>query len=199
MNNEIEIKVIDIFESQTKQGIFNVILEEIETPKRHLPIIVGEKEAVAISTGLHKTPMKRPLTQDLMISCFDFAKIELSKVVIYKMDIGVYFSYIYLKLDDQSIKIDARSSDSIALALRKSAPIYILEDILSQEAIQEILQTNKSSKDKFVDDITGTPEFLERERSTNLKNLKRRLKQAILEENYELASLLRDQIKELNK
>lgn len=191
-NKEVEIKVKKVFESHTKPGVFGVILEEVDQPNRQIPIIIGEKEAHAVYSAINKVSNTRPLTQDIMISCFDFAKIDLLKAVIYKMDVGVYYSYIYLKKEDEFTRIDSRTSDALSLALRVKAPIYIIEEVLNKECIEEVIKEDTMLA--FTDKIEKEAELKKNE----VKNLQKKLEQAIDAEDYELASILRDRIAELD-
>ena len=185
MNLEIELRVKEIFESQNTAGAFTLLLENKENTKQLIPVIIGEKETHAIYCSLNDIKNSRPLTHDLMTSCFSFTETKLIKVLIYKVTGGVYYSYIYLKHNEQFTRIDARTSDAIALALRLTAPIYILKDILESESIQIVMDSEETD----MDTIPLAP--------TSISELQKKLDKAIQQENYELASVLRDQIAEI--
>lgn len=192
MEKEIELNIKQVFESQTKPGIFGVILEEKGVHNRQIPLVIGEKEAHAIYCAINKITPTRPLTHDLMVSCCDFAHIEILKVLVYKMDVGIYYSYIYIKHEDEFTRIDARTSDALALALRTDAPVYILEELLERECVEQV--TKK-------DDLFALTKELEDEQAQldiDKNKLKKQLKDAIEKEDYELASILRDRIAELD-
>ena len=186
MNTEVELNVLGIYESHTESGAYVMLLEEIsEENSRKLPVVIGEAEALSIQTTINKVATGRPHTHDLMVSCFDFLQGELLKSVIYKVDTGVYYSYLYLKKEDEFTRIDARTSDAVALALKLKAPIYVNKEILVNESIEAI--------------ITEPPAVrtVETSEPANKERLEKELDLAIKEENYELASILRDRIAEL--
>lgn len=192
MDKEIELNVKQVFESQTKPGIFGVILEDKNTPPKQIPLVIGEKEAHAIYCAINKILPTRPLTHDLMVSCFDFANLDILKILIYKMDVGVYYSYIYIKHEDEFTRIDSRTSDAIALALRTNSPIFILEDLLNRECVEQVVRN---------DDLSTLTKELEEEleqHNIQKETLQKKLKEAVEKEDYELASILRDKIAELD-
>ena len=187
MSLEIELRVKEIFESQNTAGAFSLLLEEKGELKRQIPVIIGDKEAHSIFCALNNIPNLRPLTHDLMVSCFDFLEAKLTKVLIYKVSAGVYYSYIYLNQGEQFTRIDSRTSDAVALALRLDAPIYITEEILDAECVEVVMESDDSNFQPQAD-ITKEP---------NIEELQQKLNQAIQQENYEFASVLRDQIAKL--
>lgn len=191
IDKEIEIEVKKIYESHAKAGIYGLILEEVGDLKRKFPIVIGEKEALTIHNALNHIMTPRPQTQDLMVSCFDFANIELLKVLIYKVDVGVYYSYIYLKRDDEFTRIDSRTSDALALALKTDAPIYVLEDVLEKESLEDY------TKEKEFNNFTNRFENEMERKAKEKETLEQKLRQAIEKEDYELASVLRDRIAEI--
>lgn len=185
MNKKVELQVIDVTESQNQAAAYALILVEKEGT-RQIPIIIGSAEAQAAAICLKNVKTPRPLTHDLFHSCIDLLGGELLRVLIYRVIDGVFSSYIYLKQNNNIIRIDARTSDAVALALRANAPVFIYEHILDAECI-------KIGGESPADDIV---EINNMTRKVNNKTLKKALKEAIANENYELAASLRD---ELNK
>ena len=191
MDKEIELKIEKVFESQTKPGVYGILLEEMGETKRQLPLVIGEKEAHAIHCALNNIVTTRPLTHDLMIACLDFAEVEILKALIYKMDVGIYYSYIYIKAKNEYTRIDPRTSDAIALAIRAEAPIYILESILQRECVEEMTKNDNSTS--LFEQAEAEIEIRQKEKDL----LQKKLEQAIDKEDYELASVLRDRIAEI--
>lgn len=185
MNKKVELQVIDITESQNQVGAYALILNEKEG-NRQIPIIIGAAEAQATAICLKDVKTPRPLTHDLFHTCIDVLGAKLLRVLIYRVEEGVFSSYIYLKQENNIIRIDARTSDAVALALRANAPVFIYEAILAEECIKTCC---KPSNDDIVETIDMT-------QKVNDKALEKALQKAIKEENYELAACLRD---ELNK
>ena len=93
---------------------------------RQLPIIIGPAEAQATALYLKGIKTPRPLTHDLFISTLTVLGASLIRVLIYKAKDGIFYSYIYLKKDEDIIRIDSRTSDAIAMAclLYTSLPAY---------------------------------------------------------------------------
>ena len=94
---------------------------------------------------------------------------------------GVFYSYIYLKRDDEIIRIDSRTSDAIALAVRSDCPIYIYESILEKERLHLDVSETSTTEEEISE-------------PADKESLEQALEQAIKEENYELAARLRDEI-----
>lgn len=185
--NEVELKVKQVFESQSKVGAYVLLLEKLdETDKQQIPIIVGEKEAYSIYCSLNQIPNLRPLTHDLMTTCIQFLDGNLTRVVIYKVEGGIYYSHIYLNKENQFTRVDSRTSDAIALALRFDVPIFIDQEILEAENIEVVLDVDQVM-------LSDEPKPL----TPSKEDLQNQLDKAISQEDYELASVLRDQIAEL--
>ena len=104
----------------------------------------------------------------------------------YKAKEGVFYSYIYLQKEEEIIRIDCRTSDAIALAVRSDCPIYIYESILDRECIRLDDDDERPAENPDKENETSD--------STNINSLENALEQAIKDENYELAARLRDEI-----
>ena len=109
-----------------------VILQEKEG-ERVLPIWIGPAEASAIAMELAGVKFARPLTHDLLRQVILGLGAELKRVVITKVQDNTYYAALEIRRDDHVIQIDARPSDSIAIALRLGAPIYTNDGLLDSE------------------------------------------------------------------
>jgi bifunctional DNase/RNase len=108
-----------------------VLLEEVENSgKRVLPIWIGHAEATAIAMKLADVNIKRPLTHDLMKLIIEGLDSKVIKVVINDLREQTFFAQIYVERRNSLLTIDARPSDSIALALRCGAPIFVANHLL---------------------------------------------------------------------
>jgi bifunctional DNase/RNase len=126
--NIVETKVNGlILEHKTQQNI--VILRELEG-ERILPIWIGPSEAQAIRRILSEEPFPRPLTHDLMFLVVEGLKAKITRVVIADLRENTFFASVIVQRDAEVLSIDARPSDSIALALRAKAPIFVNEKLL---------------------------------------------------------------------
>lgn len=186
MDKKIELKVINIANSQAQASAFAMVLQEVDGI-RQLPVIIGSVEAQAIVLQMKEIKAPRPLTHDLFSTTLLSFNISLVEVLIYKAEDGVFFSYIYFKKDETVVRIDARTSDAVALAVRFYCPIYIYESILDRERIilgEDDDSITEGSESRAIHSI----------QEEDLETLKRKLAKAVEEENYELASILRDEI-----
>ena len=181
MDKKVELQVINITNSQAQVGAFAMLLGEVDG-ERQLPIIIGPAEAQATALYLKGVKTPRPLTHDLFITSLTILGASLIRVLIYKAKDGIFYSYIYLKKDEEIIRIDARTSDAVALAVRADCPILIYESILEKERLH--LDVSE----------TSTTEEEEISEPADKESLEQALEQAIKEENYELAARLRDEI-----
>ena len=128
----IELKVNRISYSQSQNGAYALILEEVEG-ERKLPIVIGGFEAQSIAIALDKNiEPPRPLTHDLFRNFSKTFEIKLNKVIIHKLIDGIFYSSIIFERDKIEEILDARTSDSIALALRFDAPIFTYSKILDK-------------------------------------------------------------------
>jgi bifunctional DNase/RNase len=194
---KIELKVVGLSYSQTQTGAYALILKEV-AGNRRLPIIIGGAEAQAIAIPLEKMTPSRPLTHDLFKSFLDNFDAKLEEIIIYNLVEGIFFAKLICKKGAETIEIDARSSDAVAIALRCEKPIYTFDFILGSAGI--IIDENdeeSESTDTFsVEGMTGG-EITSTASSQSIEELEEHLAAAIANEDYEKASKLRDQIEKL--
>ena len=131
---KINLDIIGLSYSQTQTGAYALVLGE-RNGKRRLPIIIGGFEAQAIAIELEKMTPSRPLTHDLFKTFATTFDIEIKEVVIYNLVEGIFFAKLICEKDGKEVEIDARTSDSIALAVRFNCPISTYEFILSSAGI----------------------------------------------------------------
>jgi bifunctional DNase/RNase len=129
---EMELNKIIIDEKRHDQII---VLKEKNSDKL-LPIVIGINEASAIKMKLSNIAPPRPLTHDLVKSIMDSLDAKLESVVIDKIEDNTFFAKLSIKDSSGQIKIiDSRPSDSIALALRSDAKIFVEEDVLKNSQV----------------------------------------------------------------
>ena len=107
-----------------------VVLLKENDGERMLPIWIGPSEASAIAMEIAGVKFKRPLTHDLFKNCLVEMGITLEKVFIHDLRDNTYYAKLFLRLGDKEIELDARPSDSIALALRLKAKIVTTDELL---------------------------------------------------------------------
>ena len=180
----IELKVNRISYSQSQNGAYALILEEIDG-KRKLPIVIGGFEAQSIAIALDKEIQPpRPLTHDLFKNLANNYNIIIKQVIIHKLVDGIFFSSIICERDKEEEIFDARTSDAIALALRFGSPIYTYDKILDKAGIILKKEIKEKKEKKFDESFKGY----------NIKQLNKKISKAIEDEDYELAAKLRDEI-----
>jgi len=198
--NKIKLNVLGISYSQTQTGAYALVLTE-EKGERRIPIIIGGFEAQSIAIQLEGLKPPRPLTHDLFHNFALTFKINLKEVIIYKLEEGVFYSQLICDREGEEVVIDARTSDAIALALRFKCPIYTTEEILSKSGIVIDLEQDKGTgqvKDEKTTQKT-TKESNQKYRDMALGELEELLNEAVKNEEYEKASLIRDEIKRRKK
>ena len=195
MDKKVELQVLNITNSQAQVGAFAMLLGEVDG-ERQLPIIIGPAEAQATALYLKGVKTPRPLTHDLFTTSLTVLGASLIRVLIYKAKDGIFYSYIYLKKDEEIIRIDARTSDAVALAVRADCPILIYESLLEQECLR--MSAEKRNRSEETEDDEESEEEHSSSAPTSL-SLEEALQQAIKDENYELAAQIRDQINSRNK
>ena len=175
---EIELKIHDMSSTLHPADAYALVLEEKEGGRK-LPIIIGHLEAQAIKVMMLKYQPPRPLTHDLFKDLTGQLGVTMTKMLIYKAKGGVFYSYLYFDKDGEELKIDARTSDAVALALRYRCPMYATEEVIESEHLHDL------GEGKFSVPIT----------SVSLQMLEEALALAVEKEDYEQASHLRDEIR----
>ena len=128
---QMEVSKIRIDERRGEQVI---VLKEREG-NRFLPIIIGISEVTAIKMKISGMQPPRPLTHDLLRETIAQLGATLQRIVITRLELNTFFAKLILQTKDGEVKeVDARPSDSIAVALRADAPIFVAEEVLNQVA-----------------------------------------------------------------
>ncbi len=130
----IEVKVQSLGLDRTNNNPV-VILQE-EQGERILPIWIGPGEASAIAMQLAEWSFSRPLTHDLLVSVLSGLGGALERVIITRVVENTYFAELIIQRNGEVISVDARPSDSIAVALRLNARIFAEEDLLEQVTVE---------------------------------------------------------------
>ena len=180
--------------SQTQSGAYALLLEHPETGVK-LPVVIGSFEAQSISMGLEKDlKPPRPLTHDLFAEFVENARYTLESVIIYKIVDGVFFSNINFvnRLLGDSITLDARTSDAVAMAVRFDAPVYTTKEVLNEAGI--LLNLDFHEEDS--DDADKEPAYAP---SKSIQELQSELDDAVKNEDFDLAIKIQEEIKSRNK
>ena len=196
----VRLNIKGISYSQTQSGAYALVLSEMEGT-RTLPIIIGAFEAQSIAIAL-ETEIRppRPLTHDLFKTFSDRYEINIKEVIIHKLVDGVFFSSLICEREGKQEVIDSRTSDAIAIAVRFKAPIYTYENILDKAGVylkaeEEMAIQKKKEPSELSFELE---EALDKEENSysrlSLKELHKQLNNAVVNENYEIAAKIRDEI-----
>jgi uncharacterized protein len=190
---KIRLNILGLSVSQTQSGAYALVLAE-EHGDRRIPIIIGPVEAQAIAIQMEGLKPPRPLTHDLIKNIALAFDIVLLEVTIHKLEEGIFFSELLCEMEGKEVRIDSRTSDAIALALRFRCPIYTTEEILKKAGI--VLEMNEEHISRPPENETGPsrPTRPAYEKYT-MADLESALSEAVQQEDYEKASLIRDEIK----
>jgi len=194
---KIRLNILGLSVSQTQSGAYALVLAE-ENGERRIPIIIGPVEAQAIAIQLEGLKPPRPLTHDLIKNIALAFNIALLEVTIYKLEEGIFYSELLCEMNGKEIKIDSRTSDAVALALRFRCPIYTTEDILKKAGIVLELEDENSPVRSFSDEEDDTSETSSYSQYS-LNELNEMLDEAVKNEDYEKASVIRDELKKRKK
>lgn len=192
--DKVKLEIIGLSYSQTQSGAYALVLSESEGGRR-LPIIIGGFEAQAIAIELENMSPSRPLTHDLFKNFATAFTINIKEVLIYDLVEGIFYAKLICEQNGEIQEVDARTSDAIALAVRFKCPIFTYENIMDSAGVKldededmdapiEVDPEKAPSAEKDEDDLS----------SLTVKELELRLDTAVENENYELASKIRDEI-----
>jgi hypothetical protein len=102
-----------------------------------LPIWIGHAEATAILLAVEGVPLKRPMTHDLLRNILETLETLVERVEITRVEEGTFYAAIILRGEESRRVVDARPSDSIALAVRTGAPIFVSDEVLADAAVPD--------------------------------------------------------------
>lgn len=191
----IEVKISDI--TLTNVG-FAIFLKPQDYPEQKVvPIFIGPLETHAITSVLDGITPPRPMTHDLIMMFIPALGAQVVKVTIDEIVDNTFYAKISLRKDEEIFLIDARPSDSIALALRAEAPIFISKKVLEEAGVSMKSNELLSGKDEFQNEELGTILNETSSPKSNLEILQEKLDKAISDEDYESAAKYRDQIKKI--
>lgn len=193
---KIKLEIVGLSYSQTQSGAYALVLSEAEGNRR-LPIIIGGFEAQAIAIELEQMVPTRPLTHDLFKNFATAFEITVQEVIIYNLVEGIFYSKLVCEQNGQTLEIDARTSDAIAIGVRFKCPVYTYESILSSAGIMldETEMEEDLVGDTFEEEDDSDSGSLE---SLSDKELNQQMNDAVANEDYELASRIRDELNRRN-
>jgi len=189
---KVRLEIVGLSYSQTQSGAYALVLGE-SAGSRRLPIIIGGFEAQAIAIELEKMTPTRPLTHDLFKAFAKTFNVDVTEILIYNLVEGIFYAKLICSDGSKDVEIDARTSDAIALAVRFNCPIFTYEFILKSSGIvldDESLPTLEQISAPLEEIMNSESEY----QSKSTEELKNLLQSALDNEQYELASKIRDEI-----
>lgn len=202
MTSRIRLKVLGISYSQIQSGAYALILAQVGGPYR-IPVVIGAAEAQSIALRMESITPPRPMTHDLFVSFAHAFGVKLSEVFIYKFEDGIFSSELTFTDGDRTIKIDSRTSDAIAIAMRTGAPIFTTAAILDETGFLMEAQTDDELQSDEADDEAAAynaPEYSDEATTTqeprlenySIEELERTLARLIDQEHYEEAARVKE-------
>jgi bifunctional DNase/RNase len=198
---KIELEIVALSHSITQTHSYAVVLGEVNGLRR-LPIVIGGFEAQAIAVALEKMHPSRPLTHDLMKNFLNAFAIDLHEIIICDLQEGIFYSKLVCSSENDTIEIDSRTSDALALAVRFGCPIYTYETILESAGI--LMEDTggskkKKAKQEVVVEETGSGSATEDLKNMTLEELNTLLSEVLEGEDYIRAIAIRDEINSRKK
>lgn len=185
---KIELEIVALSHSITQTNSYAVVLGEVNGLRR-LPIVIGGFEAQAIAVALERMKPTRPLTHDLMKNFMLAFNVELHEVLIADLQEGIFYSKLLCSSDADTVEIDSRTSDALALAVRFGCPIYIYENIFDIAGVENPDQSTLEEKNTVPE--SSAYEDLKK---MSLDELNTLLNEVLEQEDYIRAIAIRDEI-----
>lgn len=183
------LRLVGITYNQIESGVYAVVLQEEEGTRR-IPIVIGYPEAQAIECKLQEVRTPRPLTHDLMANMLEEFGIVLHEVNIDRLPSGVFAAELLLEHEGTMHRIDSRSSDAIALAIRVGAPIYTTREVLDEAGFEPEEERNEATPKSNATAVKGKSKGGTRD----LDTLRKKMQEAAEAEDYEEAARLKAEI-----
>ena len=194
---KIELEIVALSHSITQTHSYAVVLGEVNGLRR-LPIVIGGFEAQAIAVALERMSPSRPLTHDLMKNFMMAFNVELHEVIINDLQEGIFYSKLVCSSANDTVEIDSRTSDALALAVRFGCSIYTYDTILDQAGIlmEDDGKKKKASSTTSLTTETGGSDDL---KALSIEELDALLQEVLDQEDYIRAIAIRDEIKSRKK
>jgi bifunctional DNase/RNase len=194
-SKKLELEIVALSHSVTQSHSYAVVLGEVNGVRK-LPIVIGGFEAQAIAVALENMQPTRPLTHDLMKNMMSAFSLQLIEVVIHRIHEGIFYSKLVCQSPLETVEIDSRTSDALALAVRFDAPIYTFENILNSAGLQmdessPKLASEVEKKSTTRAKVTSTNDNMSK---LSIADLQKMLEEVLDKEDYIKAAQIRDEI-----
>jgi len=175
----------------TELGDHQVIFLKEKSGDRTFPILIGITEALAIDRRIKSIPTPRPMTHELLANVIEALGGEVEKIVISDLREHTFYATLHIRRDGETIQVDSRPSDAIALGAAFDTPIFVAEHVL-----EEVLSA-PATKAERLDLLRKRMEMLEE----RISDLNERLKddEFLTRAPAEMIKQARDQLKEMKQ
>lgn len=196
---KIELEIVALSSSISQTHSYAVVLGEVDGMRR-LPIVIGGYEAQAIAVALERIKPTRPLTHDLFSNFLYSFNIDLQEAIIYKLEEGIFYSKLICSNDKETIEIDSRTSDALALAVRMGCRVFTYENILDSAGLymdqsgENIEAVKESSATVESGSSAAEPDMNANLKTMTLAELEDLLHKILEQEDYVQAIAVRDEI-----
>ncbi len=197
---KIELEIVALSHSITQTHSYAVVLGEVNGLRR-LPIVIGGFEAQAIAVALERMQPSRPLTHDLMKNFMNAFNVELMEIVINDLQEGIFYSKLICINEHDTVEIDSRTSDALALAVRFGCPIFTYDNILESAGILMEDSGKKKKTEVAVEQAATSSISTSKENLSSLSvtELETLLNEVLEQEDYLRAIAIRDELKKRKK
>ena len=188
---KIKVKILGLSYSQVQMGSYVIVLSEIKGDKRKLPIIIKQSDAQFIALKMEGSKTPRPTTIDLLQSICDSLGGDIQEIHIHNMLEGIFYSKLILSSPIDTYEIECSIGDAMSLAVIYKCPILVYKDVMDSCSIymndngvitEEQVDKNRKSNDSKILSIDDLESLIEK---------------AVNNDEFEVATQLRDKIKEL--
>ena len=195
---KIELEIVALSHSITQTHSYAVVLGEVNGLRR-LPIVIGGFEAQAIAVALERMNPSRPLTHDLMKNFMLAFNVDLLEVIINDLQEGIFYSKLVCTSENDTVEIDSRTSDALALAVRFGCTIYTYDNILDSAGI--LMEDDDKAKKTSTATTVTSESGVGREdlKSLSTEDLNKLLTDVLEHEDYIKAIAIRDELKSRKK
>jgi len=190
-----KVKILGLSYSQSQIGSYILVLSEMKG-KVKLPVIIKPQDAQRIALDLEGIKSAKPLTHDLFLSMTNAFGLDIQEVFVYSLAEGIFYTKIIFTNGTADVEIESSIGDAVILANIYDCPIFVSSDVMNSAGV--LINDDGSKLSGDMTDDEDEEETLE-EKTTSIENLEKMLEQAVLNEEYEICSQIRDRIEEIKK
>lgn len=192
-SKKLELEIVALSHSVTQSHSYAVVLGEVNGVRK-LPIVIGAFEAQAIAVALENMQPTRPLTHDLLKNMMTAFQIQLLEILIHRIHEGIFYAKLICQTPTETIEIDSRTSDALAIAVRFDAPIFTFESILDSAGLQMDENASKIAEPEADKKAKAKISAKDDLSAMSISELQQMLEEVLDKEDYIRAAQIRDEI-----